>query len=263
MHKYFLLLLFTLGFSTCSKEEIPNKRPLTSLNKQDSLVIVDIYNKTGGGSKWGHSWNLHDINTWNNVTMKRITNEYRVVGFQLAGINPEKPSGYIPESICDLSELEDLYISSENLYGEIPRGINKLKKLRNLIIKNTNLTILPPEIGELTNLENLYLFSNKFEGNLPKELGNLPLNTKIWIQYNKFSGAVPLEVLKNRKEIILDHNNFTELPWVCWLDSNYTIPSILYNRLSGKIPNEVLISPKWNAQKAMVSPQQKGYGYYY
>lgn len=261
MNKKSIFLLSVIGLLSCSnKEKFPENEAIP-LNKQDSLAIVDIYNKTGGGTKWAYSWNLHDIKTWYTVTLREIKGEYRVVGFQLADINPGRPSGYIPESICSLTELEDLSISSEKIYGKLPESISKLTKLRNLTIKTTNLTILPPEVGELQQLERLYLFFNSFEGNLPKELGNLPSNTKIWIQNNKFSGTVPLEILKNRSDIILDHNNFTELPWECWLNDEYTIPSILYNKLSGTVPDEVLNCEKWNLFKDKIFPQQKGYGY--
>lgn len=258
---YKSIFFFFILLCSCNNEEKFPQENNILLNKQDSLAIVDIYNETGGGKEWAYSWDLHDIKTWYTVTIKEIKGEYRVVGFQLADNFPGKPSGFIPESICYLTELEKLYIASEKLYGKLPSEISKLSKLRSLTIQGTSLTELSPEISKLQKLERLYLFFNKFEGNLPKELGNLPSNTKIWIQNNRFSGTVPLEILRNRKDIILDYNNFTELPWECWLNDEYTIPSILYNRLSGKLPDKVINSEKWKNLKGLVLPQQDGYGY--
>jgi hypothetical protein len=241
-----LILLFTIiGLFACKREDNFSREKILSLNQQDSLAIIDIYNKTGGGSEWAYSWDLHNIKTWNTVTIREIDGEYRVVGFQLVDVNPSRPTGKIPESICDLVMLEDLLISSEKLYGELPSSIYKLTKLRNLTIQSTSLTVLPPETGQLKNLKSLYLYFNNFEGEMPKELGNLPPDTKIRISHNKFSGTVPLDILKGRKEIILDYNNFTELPWECWLSDEYAVPSMMYNRLSGVVPDEVKQSKKW------------------
>lgn len=259
-----LILLFAIiGLFACKREDNFSREKILSLNQQDSLAIIDIYNKTGGGSEWAYSWDLHNIKTWNTVTIREIDGEYRVVGFQLVDVNPSRPTGKIPESICDLVMLEDLLISSEKLYGELPSSIYKLTKLRNLTIQSTSLTVLPTETGQLKNLKSLYLYFNNFEGEMPKELGNLPPDTKIRISHNKFSGTVPLDILKGRKEIILDYNNFTELPWECWLSDEYAVPSMMYNRLSGVVPDEVKQSKKWAIFKDLIYPQQEGYGYDY
>ena len=144
-----LILLFAIiGLFACKREDNFSREKILSLNQQDSLAIIDIYNKTGGGSEWAYSWDLHNIKTWNTVTIREIDGEYRVVGFQLVDVNPSRPTGKIPESICDLVMLEDLLISSEKLYGELPSSIYKLTKLRNLTIQSTSLTVLPPETGQ-------------------------------------------------------------------------------------------------------------------
>ena len=55
-HFYFLCMFFGIIciFSSCSKEEEPMKvEPRILLNKTDSLVMLDVYDKTGGGVYWG------------------------------------------------------------------------------------------------------------------------------------------------------------------------------------------------------------------
>ena len=261
MNKKILFLMLVIGLQACSDDEKIPQEPPVLLNEQDSLAIVDIYNETGGGSDWARSWDLHDHKTWYTVKIKQVGHEYRVVGFQLADYFPGQPSGTVPESVCNLTELEDLFIASERLFGGLPENIDKLTKLKRLTVVKTHLNKLPPEVGKLSQLEKLELTFSDFRGNLPKELGNLPPETKIWIHHNHFSGTVPLEVLKNRKEITLEHNDFTELLWECWLHEEYGIPSMLYNRLSGEVPDSVLASERWKILKGLVSPQQDGYGY--
>ena len=167
----------------------------------------------------------------------------------------------IRDRVCNLTELEELFIASERLFGGLPEHIDKLTKLKRLTVVKTHLNKLPPEVGKLPQLEKLELTFSDFWGNLPKELGNLPPETELLLYHNHFSGTVPLEVLKGRDVIVLDSNDFTELPWECWLHEDYGIPSMSYNRLSGEVPDSVTQTESWKVLKGRVFPQQNGYGY--
>lgn len=257
------LFLFTF-LQSCDKEQIEPTPAAIPLNKQDSIAMVEIYNSTGGGTDWALTWDLTDFTTWTNVKVEEIDGEYRIVYLQMEGIYSNLLNGTLPDEIGNLTELKSLYILSERLRGYLPKSIGNLSKLENLSINGTNLTgEIPAEIGKLQHLKRLFLHFNHFSGELPKELGNLPLSTIIWITHNDISGSVPLELLANQRyNVTLDHNNITELPWECWLNPDYGIPSIMYNRLSGNVPEEVLKTDKWkNYYYNLVSPQQDGYGY--
>lgn len=270
MKKIYLLILvglitcFAIPFLSSCKEEMPQPAPTIMLNEQDSLTMMEIYKSTGGGTDWAITWDLKNHKTWKNIVFEEINGEYRITSIAIEDLYPYSPNGILPDAIGNFSELKRLYINSKRIKGELPKSIGNLTKLKDLRITSTSInTGIPPEIGKLHNLEHLYLYYNQFSGTLPKELGELPINAKIIISYNEnLSGAVPLELLDNQREnVSLDHSNFTELPWECWLSPNYGIPSMLYNRLSGEVPEEVLQSAKWEKYKNKVSPQQKGYGY--
>ena len=48
--------------------------------------------------------------------------------------------GKIPKSVCDLTELETLDLSDNNLEGCIPDGIGKLIRLKRLYLYKNKLT---------------------------------------------------------------------------------------------------------------------------
>lgn len=54
--------------------------------------------------------------------------------------------------------------------------------------------VLPPEIGDLVDLERLILNNNHIGGELPPEIGNLLYLTDFIIYYNDFTGPIPPEI---------------------------------------------------------------------
>jgi len=53
---------------------------------------------------------------------------------------------------------------------------------------------IPSRIGEIKNIEELYLFNNNFRGTLPTQIGNLRNLTKLSFAYNALRGTIPLQV---------------------------------------------------------------------
>ena len=62
----------------------------------------------------------------------------------------------LPESIGNLSSLEDLYLSFNQLTS-LPESIGSLNSLERLWLDYNQLTSLPESIGSLSSLETLYL----------------------------------------------------------------------------------------------------------
>ena len=80
---------------------------------------------------------------------------------------------------------------------------------------------IPPEIGNLTNLTQLYLSYNQLTGEIPPEIGNLTNLTTLYLQHNNLTGEIPPEVCD-----LIESNN-----WASWwdiddaiLDGNNLIP---------------------------------------
>ena len=54
---------------------------------------------------------------------------------------------------------------------------------------------IPPELGNLANLETLWLENNQLSGSIPPELGNLANLESLGLSGNQLSGCVPAALL--------------------------------------------------------------------
>ena len=80
---------------------------------------------------------------------------------------------------------------------------------------DTNGQVIPPEIGQLTNLTELYLNGKGLVGEIPPEIGDLTNLTLLNLNYNQLTGQIPLEIgnLVNLIILQLNKNNLSgEIP---------------------------------------------------
>ena len=103
---------------------------------------------------------------------------------------------------------------------------------------------IPPEIGNLTNLQKLYLNDNDLSGSIPwDEIINLTDLESLALSYNQLTGQIPSEIgdLTNLQHLSLSNNQLTgSIPW----DEigNLTMLQALSlgaNQLTGSIPAEI------------------------
>ncbi|MCB0277953.1 MAG: hypothetical protein KDD94_00520, partial [Calditrichaeota bacterium] len=205
----------------------------------DSLALVAIYNATNGPA-WTNPWNLNlPITTYNGVILKNN----RVFKLNLRG---RQMNGSLPSQLANLTELEDMTLSSNYLSGSIPSEIGNLTKLKLLILEESGLTgSIPPEIGNLTNLTSLRLSVYNISGALPSTIGNLISLTNLEISYcGNLNGPIPSEIGNLTNLISLEFLSNDKL--------NSIIPSSLgnlvnlqdltfsfNNQLIGAIPPEI------------------------
>lgn len=83
----------------------------------------------------------------------------------------------LPSRVPNMTKLESLDISDNNIVGALPAEIRHLQNLKVLKAGNNYMAGVPAEIGELLKLEELDLSNNQLTG-LPNEIGNLK-NLKI------------------------------------------------------------------------------------
>ncbi|GLT52816.1 hypothetical protein SLA2020_261340 [Shorea laevis] len=104
-------------------------------------------------------------------------------------------TGTIPPEWAS-TKLEYLSVTVNKLSGPIPHYLGNLPLLYTYYIfrnleNNLFSGIIPPELGNLVNLENLILSANNLTGQLPKALTNLTKLTELRISSNNFTGRMP------------------------------------------------------------------------
>ena len=103
-----------------------------------------------------------------------------VDGFALPGTE----CGWLGVS-CVASRVESLALFSNGLSGSIPPALGDLAALVNLYLDDNQLTgSIPTELGSLASLQELYLDSNQLTGGIPPALGNLANLQVLYLRSN-------------------------------------------------------------------------------
>ena len=80
----------------------------------------------------------------------------------------------------------------QGLKGTIPPELGNLANLKQLFLSTNNLTgPIPPELGNLASLTQLNLGHNQHVGHIPPELGSLANLTLLHLQSNELTGPIP------------------------------------------------------------------------
>jgi Leucine-rich repeat (LRR) protein len=131
----------------------------------------------------------------------------------------EPVSTWFGVTVDDTSVIE-IELVNNNLSGTIPPQIGNLINLNTLDLGNNNLFgPIPLEISALVNLKILRLYKNQLSGSIPIVIcNNLKKLEILFIRQNNLSGTIPPEIgnLTNIKTLVLG-----------------------YDDLSGSIPNEI------------------------
>ncbi len=200
----------------------------------DREALVALYNATNGPG-WTNNENwLSDapLDEWYGVeTFSYITGEDggRVTRLELG------------ENGLSESYEDDNY---ENWsIGEIPPELGNLANLEELWLGGNQLSgEIPPELGNLANLEVLSLGGNELTGEIPPELGNLANLESLTLTSNQLSGEIPPELgnLANLESLNLDNNELSgEIPPELGSLANLERLDLEDNQLSGEIPPEL------------------------
>ncbi|CAH9060171.1 unnamed protein product [Cuscuta europaea] len=182
-------------------------------------------------------------------------------------------TGLLPASLAELPNLKYLDLTGNNFSGDIPasfgafRNLEVLGLVQNLFdgtipaflgnistLKQLNLSYnpfspgrIPPELGNLTNLEYLWLTNCNLIGEIPDSLSRLTKLIDFDVAVNSLSGPVPswLPELTSAVQIELYSNSLTgELPAAGWSKmAALRRIDVSMNQLSGTIPAELCELP--------------------
>ena len=144
--------------------------------------------------------------------------------------------------LSNLIHLELTGVNSDHvgLTGPIPPEIGNLRNLEGLFLSYNSFDSLPPSMGNLTNLYQFDIIESQMGGELPAWIANWTKLKSLLIEDNKFTGSIPdLSNLSNLEAFIAKRNAFTGQIPEYFFDG--TMPEINmvdlgFNELSGSLP---------------------------
>lgn len=102
---------------------------------------------------------------------------------------------------------------------------------------------IPSELGNLSLLDDLWLYSNQFSGHFPEEIGHVTGLKSLWINDNKLKGSFPdvFGNLNNLIEVYISENKFKgKFPLSFWnlRSSSIQIMDARENNIQDNIPDD-------------------------
>ena len=139
--------------------------------------------------------------------------------------------------------VTSLVLSDSQLTGTIPPELGNLNNLERLNLTRNQLTgPIPPELSLLTNLQLLALGGNQLIGPIPTWMGSLAKLQELQLWGNQLTGAIPPELgnLPGLVKLGLSENRLTgEIPPQLSSLTNLRYFSLFDNQLSGEIATEL------------------------
>ena len=81
---------------------------------------------------------------------------------------------------------------------------------------------IPTELGDIPNLQSLFLFGNNIQGEIPTELGNLTSLKRLFVSGNNLSGCIPI----NLQDVPNNDLGVTGLPYCDLADAETTVAPV-------------------------------------
>ena len=142
-----------------------------------------------------------------------------------------------------MSRLRELYLDRNYLTGPIPPELGELTNLERLALHFNDLTgPIPPELGKLRKLKELTLLDNRVTGVIPRELGNVTELRELLLEGNMLTGPIPSELgnLRELRRLNLADNALTgTIPGELGNLTKLTHVWLSGNGLTGGIPREL------------------------
>ncbi|KAL5730514.1 hypothetical protein ACHQM5_003321 [Ranunculus cassubicifolius] len=157
-------------------------------------------------------------------------------------------SGDIPTSFAGFRELETLNLVGNLLNGTIPAELGNMSSLKELSLASNPFSPgpIPSKLGDLANLEVLWLSECNLIGEVPESLGQLGNLKNLDLSLNNLNGRIPnsLTELTNIVQIELYNNSLTgELPLNFSQLKSLRRFDVSSNSIGGRIPNELCELP--------------------
>lgn len=144
---------------------------------------------------------------------------------------------------CSSGNVTQIDLAYNQLAGTLPPEIGNLTFLNQFVINHNQVTgNIPTEFGNLTLLKYIDLNSNHFDGTIPDQIGNLTSLVSLDLGWNQFSGNIPAVIgnLTSMQNLGLQYNSLSgNIPVEIGNLTSLQILTMDSNELSGSIPDEI------------------------
>ena len=135
-----------------------------------------------------------DLSDFNKIQAPFPTQILNLTNLEDLNLSSNLFFGSIPPELALLTNLKRLDLSTNSISGEIMLSLTMMPNLAYLDLYANLFTSLPSEIGLMTNIEYLDLGFNQFNGALPTEFGLMTNIEYLHLQFNSFAGSIPTEI---------------------------------------------------------------------
>ncbi|CAN8291005.1 unnamed protein product [Cochlearia groenlandica] len=153
-------------------------------------------------------------------------------------------TGEIPHTLADLKALTYLDLAGNNFSGDIPASFGGFENLEVIsLVYNLLDGTIPPFLGNISSLKMLNLSYNPFKpGRIPNELGNLTNLEVMWLTECRLTGEIPDSLGRLSKLVDLDlavNNLAGSIPRSLRGLTSVVQIELYNNSLTGEIPAEL------------------------
>ena len=207
-------------------------------------------NLLGLFESWNSSSNCCD---WDMVNCNSHFGSRNVIaldmGYVFGNLHSIVLTSTILTPLFHIRSLARLGLCFNQIQGELPG--DRIANLTNLIDLDLSYNDfngpIPSQLFNLSYLQYLDVSYNSFSGNIPNEIGNKTELQELSLQHNNFFGKIPSSILnlKRLETLDLSYNSLSmEIPIDIGNLSNIIILNFRNNELTGTIPSSIWKLPK-------------------
>lgn len=237
----FLLLLVLLLFSELTIQQQQQQQPLSS--PAEFVALLRLRSSLGIRSR---EWPIKadPCSSWQGVKCENgSVAGINISGFRRTRVGRENPQ-FSVDALPNFTLLTSFNASSFSLPGQIPNWFGqRLGSLQVLDLRSCGIIgIVPPSLGNLTNLTSLYLADNRLNGSIPSSFASLKNLSTLDISSNSLSGPIPPGIgnLSGLQHLNLSGNKLSgSLPGQLGDLGNLVNLDLSFNDLSGSVPSNL------------------------